>query len=237
MSRTSAATHTRPRAVVATVAAVALAVAVAVVATLLWPRADADATVPVQRLEVPTHVGEHTLVHGSALISLDGVTCTAADGLVQAVGADMVDGWAGGIVVEDPPPTLFAIDDFSYESFQSLVYADDVPALGTGGTDCAAYLEGLAWVLLLHYPDAATAASSLTAPLDSYDELVEPEVSTGWDYLGCRTTASGSECVAPLGDVVAYVGSDADPRTLAAWSGDFLTATATATDAASAGAR
>lgn len=231
MSPTSAITRPVPRAVLVTVATAVVALAV-VATVLLWPRADADATVPVQRAEVPLHVGDRTLVHGRALTSLDGVTCTAPDGLEQAVGADMVDGWAGGTVVEDPPPTLFAIDDFSYESFQSLYYADDVPALGTGGTDCAAYLSGMTWVLLLHYPDAATAASSLTAPLDSYDELVEPEVSTGWDYLGCRATASGSECVAPLGDTVAYVGSGADPSTLAAWSGELLTATAAATAAA-----
>lgn len=233
MSPTSATTRPVPRAVLVTVAAAVAAIAV-VVAVLLWPRADADAdaTVPVQRAEVPLHVGDRSLVHGSTLDALDGVTCTAPDGLEQAVGADMVDGFAGGVVVEDPPPTLFAIDDFSYDSFQSLTYADDVPALGTRGTDCAVYLSGTTWVLLLHYPDAAGAASSLTAPLDSYDELVEPEVSTGWDHLGCRATASGSECVAPLGDTVVYVGSDADPRTSAAWTGDFLTATAAATDAA-----
>lgn len=231
MSRTNAATPSRRRAVVVVAAAAGVAIAV-VVALVAWPRAeaDADATVHVQRVTVPVHVGERTLVHGSALDALAGVTCTAADGLVQAVGSDMVDGWAGGVVTQDPPPTLFAIDDFTYESFQSLYWSADVAALDTdaGDTDCATYLDGTTWVLLLHYADAAQAASSLTAPLDSYDELVEPETATGWDYLGCRATASGSECVAPLGEAVAYVGSGVDPRTLAAWSGELLTATAAA---------
>ncbi|PWD49894.1 hypothetical protein C8046_03550 [Serinibacter arcticus] len=219
MRRTSRPTPLASRGTLAVLAVVAVALG-----ALLWTRSSdaAPGTVAVGQVEVPVRVGDLTLVHGTALEGLDEMTCTAPDGSTQPLGADIVAGFSGGVAVQDPPPTLVAIDDFGYESFRSLYYARDVETLTAGGGECDAVIDEMAWVLLLTYPDTAGAASSLTAPLDSYDELLEPVEEMGWDYLGCLEREQGAECRAPVGRVVVHTGSPADPRSLTVWTEAFL---------------